>query len=149
MSEATATTTTAGTATGTTSPARSELALRVLQVLLALFFGVASALPKLIAHPSAADAFDRIGLGDWFMYVVGSLELAGAVALLIPLLCGLAGLAYIGLMIGAFVTQVVVFHGENAATPLIIMVLAGIVSWARRRNTARLVGLVRSRIQAR
>jgi hypothetical protein len=54
-----------------------------------------------LAHPSAADAFDRIGLGDWFMYVVGSL------------------------------------------------VVAGIVAWARRRNTARLVGLVRSRIQAR
>jgi uncharacterized membrane protein YphA (DoxX/SURF4 family) len=146
MSEATATTT---TPTRTTSPAKSELALRVLQVLLALFFGVASALPKLIAHPSATDAFDKIGLGDWFMYFVGSLELAGAVALLIPLLCGLAGLAYIGLMIGAFVTQVAVFHGENAATPLIIMVLAGIVAWARRRNTARLVGLIRSRIQGR
>jgi hypothetical protein len=73
------------------------------------------------------------------MYLIGALELAGAVALLISLLSGLAGLAYVGLMIGAFVTQVVVFDGENAATPPIVMVLAGIVAWARRGNTRRLI----------
>ena len=100
------------------------------------------ALPKLIAHPSATEGFDRIGFGDWFRYLIGSLELAGAIALLIPLLSGLAGLAFIGLMTGAFITQVTVFDGENAATPLIVMVLVGLVAWGRRGQTTRLIRLV-------
>jgi uncharacterized membrane protein YphA (DoxX/SURF4 family) len=139
MSETTAAAGTAVQLPGTTRARRADIGLRVLQILLALFFGAASALPKLIAHPSATEGFDRIGFGDWFMYLIGSLELAGAIALLIPLLSGLAGLAFIGLMIGAFITQVTVFDGENAATPLIIMVLVGLVAWGRRGQTTRLI----------
>lgn len=139
MSETTAAGGTAVQLPSTIRTRRAEIGLRVLQILLALFFGVASALPKLIAHPSATEVFDRIGFGDWFMYLIGSLELAGAVALLIPLLSGLAGLAFIGLMTGAFITQVTVFGGENAATPLIVMVLVGLVAWGRRGQTARLI----------
>jgi hypothetical protein len=89
--------------------------------------------------------FDRIGFGDWYMYLVGALELAGAVALLIPLLSGLAGLAFIGLMTGAFLTQLLALDGENAATPLIVMVIVAIIAWGRRRETARLIALLKSR----
>ena len=38
---------------------RARIALRTLQVVLALFYVIASALPKLIAHPSAVEGFDR------------------------------------------------------------------------------------------
>ncbi|MCP3820985.1 DoxX family protein [Streptomyces sp. A3M-1-3] len=74
MSDATppAATATAGTATAAPSR-RAHIALRALQVVLALFFGVASAFPKLIGHSSAAESFDKIGFGDWYMYLVGGL----------------------------------------------------------------------------
>jgi uncharacterized membrane protein YphA (DoxX/SURF4 family) len=149
MSETTAAGGTAVQLPATTRARRADIGLPVLQILLALFFGVASALPKLIAHPSATEGFDRIGLGGWFMYLIGSLELAGAIALLIPLLSGLAGLAFIGLMTGAFITQVTVFDGENATTPLIVMVLVGLVAWGRRGHTTRLIRLVSRGPQAR
>jgi uncharacterized membrane protein YphA (DoxX/SURF4 family) len=149
MSETTAAGGTAVQLPATTRARRADIGLRVLQILLALFFGVASALPKLIAHPSATEGFDRIGLGGWFMYLIGSLELAGAIALLIPLLSGLAGLAFIGLMTGAFITQVTVFDGENATTPLIVMVLVGLVAWGRRGHTTRLIRLVSRGARAR
>ncbi|CAL9617235.1 hypothetical protein [Streptomyces sp. enrichment culture] len=49
-------------------PARGRglrrVALRAVQVLLALFFALASALPKLIGHSSAADTFAEMGWGD-------------------------------------------------------------------------------------
>jgi uncharacterized membrane protein len=45
--------------------------------------------------------FATIGIGQWFRYVVGALELAGAVGVLIPRLSGLAALGLIGLMAGA------------------------------------------------
>jgi uncharacterized membrane protein len=116
---------------------RLNTALWVIQVATSLFFLV-SAFPKLIGHPSASVVFDKIGWGDWLMYLTGSLELAGAIGLLIPLLSGLAGLAYIGLMVGAFITQVTVMDGQNAATPIIVAVVVAVIAWGRRRNTAEL-----------
>jgi DoxX-like protein len=142
---ATAATTTA-TTTGTTLGRRSHLAVRTLQILLAVFMGIASAAPKLIGHSSAAESFDKIGFGDWFMYLTGGLELAGAIALVIPILSGLSALAFMGLMIGAFITQVTVFDGQYAITPLILFVVFGGIAWVRRNHTAELVALVRKRL---
>ncbi|WP_349362054.1 DoxX family protein [Streptomyces sp. H27-C3] len=122
-----------------------NIAVRVLQFVLALFFAVPSALPKLIAHPSAAESFDRIGFGDWFMYLMGGLELAGAIALVIPILSGVSALALSGLMVGAFITQITAFDGQNAATPLIVMALLLVIAWVRRHHNADLIALVSHR----
>jgi uncharacterized membrane protein len=113
------------------------------QVLLALFYGIASALPKLIAHPSAAEGFDKMGWGSAGMYLIGVLELAGAVALLVPVLQSVAAVALGALMVGAFVVQVVVFDGQNAATPLILLIPLALIAWARRGSTAELLLLRR------
>ena len=112
-------------------------------MLIALFYAIASALPKLIAHPSAAEAFDRIGWGSAGMYTIGALELAGAVALLIPVLQSMAAVALSGLMVGAFVVQLTVFDGENAATPLILIVPLALIAWARRGHNGELLRVVR------
>lgn len=154
MSEATTipTQTAPASASAAASPAhtgpsrRTDLTVRTLQIVLALFLAVASAGPKLVGHSSAADSFDTIGFGDWFMYLTGALEVAGAVALLIPVLSGVSGIALIGLMIGAFITQLTVFDGENALTPVIFLALFAVVAWVRRQRTAEFVALVRSRI---
>ncbi|MEU9265321.1 DoxX family protein [Streptomyces sp. NPDC048251] len=122
---------------------RARIALRGLQVLLALFYGIASALPKLIAHPSAADAFDEMGWGSAGMYTIGALELAGAVALLVPVLQSVAAVALGALMVGAFVVQVVVFDGQNAATPLILLVPLALIAWKRRESNTELLRLAR------
>ncbi|MGW2822539.1 DoxX family protein [Streptomyces sp. NPDC001443] len=123
----------------------ARIALRGLQVLLALFYALASALPKLIAHPSAVESFDRIGWGSAGMYTIGALELAGAVALLIPVLQAVAAIALGALMIGAFVVQATVFDGQNAATPLILLVPLALIAWARRGHNAELLRAVRRR----
>jgi hypothetical protein len=146
MSATTATTATTTATTGTTLGRRSHLAVRTLQIVLAVFMGVASAAPKLIGHSSAAESFDKIGFGDWFMYFTGGLELAGAIALVIPILSGLSALAFMGLMIGAFITQVTVFDGQYAITPVILFVVFGGIAWVRRNHTAELVALVRKRL---
>ncbi|GAA4047223.1 DoxX family protein [Streptomyces shaanxiensis] len=124
---------------------RARIALRGLQILLALFFAIASALPKLIAHPSAAEVFDELGWGSAGMYTIGALELAGAVALLIPVLQSVAAMALSALMVGAFVVTITAFDGENAATPLILIVPLALIAWARRNSNADLLRLVRRR----
>ncbi|MFF4395682.1 DoxX family protein [Streptomyces sp. NPDC001480] len=121
----------------------ARVALRTVQVLLALFYGIASALPKLIAHPSAVESFDRIGWGSAGMYAIGALELAGAVALLVPVLQSLAAMALSALMVGAFIVQLTVFDGQYAATPLILIVPLALIAWARRGHNAELLRLLR------
>ena len=122
---------------------RARIALRSLQVILALFYGIAGALPKLIAHPSASEAFDTIGWGSAGMYTIGALELVGAVALLVPVLQSAAAIALGALMVGAFVVQVAVFGGQNAATPLILLVPLALIAWTRRESNAELLRLAR------
>ncbi|MCQ9182605.1 DoxX family protein [Streptomyces sp. IBSBF 2953] len=124
---------------------RARITLRTVQVLLALFYGIASALPKLIANSYAVDSFERIGWGSTGMYVIGALELAGGVALLIPVLQSIAAVALSALMLGAFIVQMTVFNGENAATPLILIVPLVLIAWARRDSNKDLLNLARRR----
>ncbi|MFJ8145221.1 DoxX family protein [Streptomyces sp. NPDC096048] len=151
-------TTVPATATAVTVPATSaistpsarsargrgaRIALRAVQVLLALFFAVASAAPKLVAHSSAADSFAEMGWGSAGMYAIGVLELAGAIALFVPALQSVAATALSALMVGAFIVQLTYFDGENAATPLVLMVPLLVVAWARRGQNEELFRLAR------
>ncbi|MFB6845713.1 DoxX family protein [Streptomyces sp. NPDC056373] len=122
---------------------RARIALRAVQVLLALFYAIASALPKLIGHESAAESFERLGWGSAGMYTIGALELAGAIALLIPVLQSVAAMALGALMVGAFIVQTTVFDGQYAATPVILLVPLTLIAWARRRHNADLLRLLR------
>ncbi|MFD9121418.1 DoxX family protein [Streptomyces bottropensis] len=133
MSETTA------SAVRTTSTARSKgarISLRALQIVLALFYAFASALPKLIAHPSAVESFDTLGWGSAGMYSIGALELAGAIGLLIPALASVAAVSLGALMVGAFITQITAFDGQYAATPLILMVPLALIAWTCRQDVA-------------
>ncbi|MFD5076716.1 DoxX family protein [Streptomyces sp. NPDC058371] len=124
---------------------RAQISLGALQIVLGLFYGVASALPKLIAHPSAAESFDKLGWGSTGMYIIGALELAGGIALLIPLLSSVAAVALSALMVGAFIVNVTVLHGPYVATPLIMILPLALIAWARRSHNAELIRLVRRR----
>ncbi|MBW5425537.1 DoxX family membrane protein, partial [Streptomyces sp. BG9H] len=121
----------------------ARIALRTLQVFLGVFFAVASGVPKLIAHPTAAESFDKLGWGAPGMYTIGALELLGGIALLVPLLSSVAATAFIGLMAGAFIVTVTQFGGENAATPLILILPLAWIAWARRDETAKLIARLR------
>ncbi|MET8688691.1 DoxX family protein [Streptomyces sp. NPDC004732] len=121
----------------------ARVALRAVQVLLGVFFAVASGAPKLIAHPTAVESFDKLGWGAPGMYTIGALELLGGIALLLPLLSSIAATAFIGLMIGAFVVTVTALGGENAATPVILILPLAWIAWARRGETTELVARLR------
>ncbi|MER7802896.1 DoxX family protein [Streptomyces parvulus] len=133
------------TASTATTGRTARIALCGVQVLLALFFAVASASPKLVGHSSAADSFATMGWGDAGMYAIGVLELAGAVALLVPVLQSVAAAGLSALMVGAFVVQMTYFDGENAVTPLILLVPLLVIARARRGHNAELLRLLRVR----
>ncbi|WP_329036329.1 DoxX family protein [Streptomyces sp. NBC_00178] len=132
--------------TRATAPRRrvAAAALTGARYALALFLGF-SAVAKLVAHESAVASFDRMGWGSGAMYTIGALELAGAVALLVPLLAGVAAIALAGLLAGAAVVQLTLLDPPNAVMPALLVVLAVFIARDRRERTADLFALLRGR----
>ncbi len=129
--------------TSRTWPRRAaSIALWTLQVTTAAVF-VMAALPKLTADPMAVAGFTAMGFGATGMFVIGLLEVAGAIGLLIPRLTGLAALCLVALMIGAVTVTVLMLGISMVAVPAVVGVLAAIIAWGRRRSTVELVTLVR------
>ncbi len=120
----------------------TSTALWALQVMTAGVF-VMAALPKLTGDPMAVAGFTAMGLGTTGMYVIGALEVAGAIGLLIPRLTGLAALCQVALMIGAVTITLLMFGVSMVATPAVVGVFAAIIAWGRRRSTIELATLVR------
>jgi uncharacterized membrane protein YphA (DoxX/SURF4 family) len=107
-----------------------NLALWALQAVLALQFA-AGGLAKLAGSPELVELFAAIGAGQWLRYVVGALEVAGAIGLLVPRLSGLAALGLAALMVGATVTNLFVIH-ESAWLPVGLLLVAAVIAWGRR-----------------
>ncbi|WP_327586913.1 DoxX family protein [Nonomuraea sp. NBC_00507] len=101
----------------------------MVQVLVAVYF-VAAAYPKLAGINGTTEMFSIIGLGQWFRYLTGGLEIAGAIGLLIPRLCGLAALALTALMICAIATQAFILH-NGLLGPTIPAIACAVIGWAR------------------
>ena len=102
----------------------------VLQVLLAAAF-LAAAGAKLAGLPMMVQVFDQIGLGQWFRVVTASVELAGAVALLVPGFAGLGALWLGATMFFATLTHIAILH-TSAAPAMVLFALALILAWLRR-----------------
>jgi putative oxidoreductase len=107
-----------------------NVALWVLQAVLALQFA-AGGLAKLAGAPELVELFASIGAGQWLRYVVGALEVAGAVGLLVPRLWRLAALGLAALMVGATVTNLFVIH-ERPWLPVGLLLVAAVIAWGRR-----------------
>jgi putative oxidoreductase len=118
-----------------------NVVLWVLQIGLAIQIGMAGVL-KLAGTEAFVDMFNDIGIGQWFRFVVGALEVAGAIGLLIPMLSGLAALGLIGLLAGATITNLFVIDA-NPASALIFLVVAVIICWGRWSTVKDLAGKLR------
>lgn len=130
------------TRTATTSRA-ANAGLWTLQVLLAAVYAF-SALGKLTADAQNVAGFEAMGLGTTGMYVIGALELAGAIAMFVPRLTGLAALCFVALMTGAvIITWAMSGMSVLVAIPATVGVVAAVVAWGRRHSTKALVAQLR------
>jgi uncharacterized membrane protein YphA (DoxX/SURF4 family) len=130
------------TSTTTTTSRAANVGLWTLQVLLAAVYAF-SAFGKLTAEAQNVAGFEAMGLGNTGMYIIGALELAGAIAMFIPVLTGLAATCFVALMIGAVIMTWSVGGGVLVAIPATVLVLAAILAWGRRDSTRRLVARFR------
>ena len=99
---------------------------------------------KLSGNPQLVALFEAIGLGQWFRYLTGTLEVAGAFLLLLPRTSGLGALMLAGVMTGAVVTHVFIVGGSPLGA-IILLVVTGVVAWGRRQRTMNLLTGLRQR----
>jgi putative oxidoreductase len=110
------------------------VALWLTQLALAAMFMFTGGL-KLAGAPELVGLFDAIGIGQWFRYVTGSIEVVSAVALLVPSLAAFGALLLMPTMVGAVFTHLFIVGGSAVpATVLLIGSLA--IAWARRDQLA-------------
>jgi putative oxidoreductase len=128
---------TAMTANATAAIPRARVALVALwltQIGLAAMFLFAGGL-KLTGAPAMVGLFDAIGLGQWFRYVTGSIEVVSAVALLVPAWAAFGALLLIPTMIGAVFTHLFIVGGS--AVPAAVLLVGSLaIAWARREQLA-------------
>jgi putative oxidoreductase len=116
--------------------AKSGRALNVtlwaIQILLAALFVFGGA-SKLIAGPEVVAAFDKIGFGQWFRVLTGSLEVLGGIGIVLPRFSGVAALELLCVMVGAVLTHVLVLPPVGmAAVPGTLAIVLALIAYARR-----------------
>jgi hypothetical protein len=117
------------------------ITLWVLQVLLAFQFAGGGWL-KLSGAPVMVDMFATIGAGQWFRILVGSLEIAGAIGLLIPRTAGLAALGLSGLLVGAIATNLFILDA-NTWVAVGLLLMSALIAWGRWPQTRQAITMIR------
>src|SRR5438132_2107950 len=106
-----------------------NVVLRILQILAATTFFLAGG-SKLAGVAPMVEMFDKIGVGQWFRYLTGGLEVTGAILLLIPTTVVLGGALLAMTMLGAIATHLFVLGGSPVPA-IVLFVMVGTVTWYR------------------
>jgi hypothetical protein len=106
------------------------VALWGLQVVVAGLFLLAGG-SKLAGAAAMVALFDAIGVGQWFRYVTGFIEVTGAVALLVPALAPFGALLLALTMVGAITTHLFIVGG-SPVVPVFLLLGSLAILWARR-----------------
>ena len=102
----------------------------VLSVLLAAAF-IGAGMAKLTSQPMMVAEFTTFGLPLWFMYLTGTLEIVGALLVLVPRTAFIGAGLIVCIMVGALLAHLT--HGQVAmvGAPLVLLILAAVVGMLR------------------
>ncbi|WP_433590868.1 DoxX family protein [Nocardia sp. CA-145437] len=118
--------------------------LWTLQIVLGLFFIIASGLPKFVGQADAVRIYNEIGWGDWFRYLTGLVEVSGGLGLMIPRLSGPAAAGLSITMVCAAATQAFLLGAPSLAIfPLVLVAVFAWIAYERRASFATFTDLVK------
>lgn len=103
-----------------------------IKALLTLAFATAG-LAKLAGVEMMVGTFEAIGIGQWFRYVTGGIEVGAAILLWVPGLIGLGAGLLTATMIGAVLAHVLIL-GPSAVPALVLGLLSAYVAWQYRKD---------------
>ena len=109
----------------------------------AAFFAAGAA--KLAGAAAMVALFDQIGVGQWFRYATGLVEVIGALALIYPGLASIGGVWLGGTMVFAVLTHLVVLH--TSPVPAIVLgLLNALIVYLRRDELVSLLRAIATRV---
>ena len=114
-----------------------NIVLWILQILGALMFLMAGG-NKLAGNEQMVGMFEAIGIGQWFRYLTGAIEVLSAILLLIPRFSGIGALILIPTMIGAILTHLFIVGG-SPVVPIILLIIMMVIAYGRRDRTIALL----------
>jgi putative oxidoreductase len=115
-----------------------SMVLWVIQIAAAGVFLFAGSMKLAGAAPMVA-VFDAIGVGQWFRYVTGAIEVGSAILLVIPGLAAFGAALLLCTMIGAVVTHLTILH-TSPAMPVVLLIAVAIILWGRWNQIAMRLG---------
>lgn len=107
---------------------RRNIALWILQGLLAAAF-ITAGFSKLSGDPMMIANFEQLGLGQWFRYLTGSIEVVFGALLLVPLLAPVAAAVLACTMLGATLAHLMQLGGSPLPAIVLGVLCAVIVRY--------------------
>src|SRR5689334_23475947 len=92
-----------------------------------------SGVMKLAGVQMQVDLFAALGIGQWFRYATGLLEVGGAIGLFVPAVASYAALLLATVMVGAIATHLFIIGG-NPLIPFLLLVATLTIAWLRRER---------------
>jgi putative oxidoreductase len=110
-----------------------RIALLIIKILLTVAF-VAAGAAKLIGALMMVESYEVIGLGQWFRYLTGIIEVGGAVLLWIPRRQAWGAALLGATMVGAVLAHLVVLGMSTVAPSIVLGLLCAFVLWSHRKD---------------
>jgi putative oxidoreductase len=107
-----------------------NILLWCVQTFLALLF-VNASWAKLTGMPEMVELFTIVGIGQWFRYVTGILELTGAVLVIVPKTSRMGAALLATVMLGALAAHLFILY-VPLTTPGVLFLMSAFVVWGRR-----------------
>lgn len=86
---------------------------------------------KLTGAEMMVGVFEQVGVGQWFRYVAGAIEVVGAVVLFVPGKAVFGAALLTATMIGAVITHLFVIGG-SAVPALVLLTITATIAWSHR-----------------
>lgn len=96
-----------------------NIILWMLQVTAGMLF-VMAGIGKLYGTETSLDLFNAIGIGQWFRYLTGGLELLGGLGLFVPSLAGAGAIVLSIVMLGAVFLHLFVIGGTSVMASILL-----------------------------
>ena len=93
---------------------------------------IAAGASKLAGAAAMLELFDKVGLGQWFRYFTGLLEVSTGIGLLISRYAFYAAVLLAIVMFGAIIAHITVLGGSPAPAA-VLFVLSGVIAYLRKQ----------------
>ncbi len=105
--------------------------LLALKILAGLAF-LAAGLAKLAGAEMMVGTFDAVGVGQWFRYVTGAIEVGAAIVLFIPGIQAFGAALLTVTMVGATLAHIVVLGTDTMLPAIVLGLITAVITYAHR-----------------